>query len=578
MFSNWLQFSLAAAVIVVLAIAGLWGLTGGAGALHRVPGDYMASPVLVHWVGQTSIAVASKKGWVAAIEPGTSRARWSLDLAAPAGEEVYLLATPTHVDGHLVIAYQTRRISDHTRMRHRVVVVDVQSGKLHPEFPLVELSASKPAIDGSGPVKFSPKNALSRSALAHGRPAGTGLGNVYVSFGNWDDIQPWHGWVFELSLDAWRSAGADAAVTSIFLATPETHCPVEGESGEHDMICGGGVWTPAGPLVQPRGDTYELLVPTGNGQLDLARRDYANGLLRLEPGLDFDPQCDAKLCTDFDQVRPSEACLASCANLFIPRLRSGDAPLRPASGVCDKLTFMECYAVLDYDLGANAPARVELENDLAVIVQPGKDGSVYLIDAKHLGTLYDREVIVEICGAVADSCDDDQWRGMMVTQPTVAHVRGEPVVLVPTFMFDRTHPAGLVALKVVVVDGVPQLEPFWQAPDFDTPEALARFRYYSSRVVIEPAAGEREARAWIVEAKKVSRKSFWKRPWAAIRDAWTGRSKGELIGVRVSDGEIVARIRLEGSGARYTLPLLHEGLLYVSSNQALEIHDIRELQ
>ncbi len=202
MISNRLRVSLAATVIVGVAIAGLWGLTGGAGALHRVPGDYAASPVLVDWAGQTSIVVATKKGWVAAIEPGTGRARWSLDLAAPAGEEAFLLATPTHVDGHLVIAYQTRRLSDRTRMRHRVVVVDVQSGKLHPEFPLVELSAAKPAIDGSGPVKFSPKNALSRAALAHGRPAGTGLGNVYVSFGNADDIQPWHGWVFELSLDA----------------------------------------------------------------------------------------------------------------------------------------------------------------------------------------------------------------------------------------------------------------------------------------------------------------------------------------------------------------------------------------
>ena len=107
MISNRLRVSLAATVIVGVAIAGLWGLTGGAGALHRVPGDYAASPVLVDWAGQTSIAVATKKGWVAAIEPGTGRARWSLDLAAPAGEEAFLLATPAHVDGHLVIAYQT---------------------------------------------------------------------------------------------------------------------------------------------------------------------------------------------------------------------------------------------------------------------------------------------------------------------------------------------------------------------------------------------------------------------------------------------------------------------------------------
>src|SRR5690606_25021479 len=157
-----------------------------------------------------------------------------------------------------------------------------------------------------------------------------------------------------------------------------------------DMICGGGVWSPAGPVLVQREDDYEVLVPTGNGQLDLARRDYANTLMRTGPGLVFDPGCDPVACADFDPLDPSRACLESCANLFVPRMMPDDPPLGTTSGVCEGLTFFECYAALDWDLGANSPARVELPGGPTVYVLPGKDGGVYLIDADHLGTLYDR--------------------------------------------------------------------------------------------------------------------------------------------------------------------------------------------
>ena len=68
---------------------------------------------------------------------------------------------------------------------------------------------------------------------------------------------------------------------------------------------------PAGPQVIHTRNGYQLLVATGNGELDLNRKDYAQSVLRLKKGLKFDPACDAAACTNFDPLSPSEQCMAS---------------------------------------------------------------------------------------------------------------------------------------------------------------------------------------------------------------------------------------------------------------------------
>ena len=90
------------------------------------------------------------------------------------------------------------------------------------------------------------------------------------------------------------------------------------------MICGGGVWTPTGPTLVERAGGRELWIPTGNGQLDVGRGDFANSIMRVGLDLAFDPGCSAA-CDGFDPTAPSEACMASCANVFMPRLAPGDA-------------------------------------------------------------------------------------------------------------------------------------------------------------------------------------------------------------------------------------------------------------
>jgi hypothetical protein len=200
--------------------------------------------------------------------------------------------------------------------------------------------------------------------------------------------------------------------------------------------------------------------------------------------------------------------------------------------------------VNDYDLGANTPAYVELGDGRAVVVQPGKEGGLYLVDAGHLGTLYDRKQIVPVCGTTDDPCGMD-WAGMTVTQPAVATVAGKPIVLVATFVPDQTHPAGLVALAIEDRPEGPAFQVLWRAPDPGSPEALRRFRYWPSRVAITTGPGFDEPHAWVVD--------------------FHPGEPGTLLGIRVRDGRIVSRTPLLGQGQRNTLPLVHQGIIYIPS-------------
>src|SRR5262249_12805270 len=162
-------------------------------------------------------------------------------------------------------------------------------------------------------------------------------------------------------------------------------------------------------------DGFALLVATGNGLLDPTRGSYANAVLRVGRGLAFAPGCDATLCEGFDPTAPTDACAASCDHLFIPRLAGQELPRGPNdAGV--GLTLFQCYAALDWDLGASAPAHAALPDGPDVIVQPGKDGAVYLLDADHLGTLYDRAPIMPGCGEGGGTCAAS-WAGTIVTKP-----------------------------------------------------------------------------------------------------------------------------------------------------------------
>lgn len=502
----------------------------------------VASPVVAEVRGETAVLVAARDR-IAVVDPRTGATRSTIELPRPDEHYVELLATPVAVGSRLVVAYQI--YDDGERKPHRVMVVDLTTGTRDEAYPVIELAAEVP-VDG-GVVRLEAPTHRSKAALVAAPPEAGRL--VYVSLGSGGDIQPWHGWVFELDLDAWRAEGAAAAISAVLVTTPEAECPVEGESGAADMICGGGVWTHAGPQVFPTEGGFELIVPTGNGQLDLARGDFAQSLMRTGRGLRFDPGCDPELCTPFDPGDPDPACLESCRNLFVPRLTADEPPLRPASGACAGMSFMQCLARLDYDLGANAPVRVELDDGRAVLVQTGKEGGAYLLDAAHLGHLYDREQVVGLCGVPNGDCKYEEWRGTIMTQPSVTRIDGRPVVLIPTFVFDQSNPAGLVAFQIVTQDGEPRFERLWEAPDFASEEAVERFRYYPSRAALWTDRASGETYAFVVDIA------------ATAGDA-------TLLGVRVRDGEIVERRPLAGQGQPHLLPAVAGDVIYLPSDVA----------
>lgn len=462
-------------------------------------------------------------------------------LPAPSGQNVEIAATPLRVGETLFVVYQTAE--NGRRMHHFIIAIDLRSRQIDARYTLLELSATALSSDGK-PVAFNPPTAYSHAAVKH--IPGTGSGYLYTSFGNAGDTQPFHGWLFEIDIDAWRIDGAAKALRSTLTTTAESDCPVQYEYGTQEMICGGGIWNPAGPSISMQNGNFALLAATGNGQLNLARRDYANTLMRIAPGLEFDPGCDAQLCANFNPAEPEEACMASCKNLFIPRLMPGDLPLHPADGSCDDKSFAECLAWMDYDLGANAPLEIALPNGQKVIVQAGKEGGVYLLDAAHLGTLYDRQQIVPLCGTASDPCKAG-WRGMIVSAPVQADVGGDPVIIIPTFMPDETQAGGLIALKVVINEGRPKFERLWQFPAANDSNAQRAFRSHPSFPLLTREGPKHEAYVWVV-------------------DIPLGTQSGTLYAVRVRDGVLAARQTLFGTGRPLSHLLMHDGILYLASN------------
>lgn len=503
----------------------------------------IASPLIDVSQGKPLVIVPVSNGVITALDSETGAVVWRLN-APSEGQRVELIASPVMIGNKLVISYQC--VNDKGVLSsHRLAVIDLLKKQFDNDFPLLTLTAEKTEAEGKRIVKFDASTAFSHAALKHIDKSGTHLGYVYAAFGGAQDTQPFHGWLFEIDMDAWQASKHNTqqlAIANVLLTTPEAKCPLKiTYGGTQEMICGGGIWSSAGIQSYATPTDYELIIPTGNGQIDLARKDYANTIMRVTQGLNFDPACDANLCENFNPINPSEACMASCKNLFMPRLKAGDKALKPASGDCDDKSYWECLAYMDYDLGASTPVKVEL-NDYSLLVQPIKDGSVYLVDAKHLGTQYDRMQIVDVCGTKTDPCRL-VWAGMIVTQPVHATVDGDPVVVIPTFMPDNSHVGGLVALKIVLENGKPTFKRFWQFPKSDSSDALQTFRSHPSLPVLTTLADNAEPVVWLVDIG----------------------SHGTIYGVRLRDGVMVAKQTLQGAGRQLSTPLIYNHKLYVAS-------------
>jgi hypothetical protein len=204
---------------------------------------------------------------------------------------------------------------------------------------------------------------------------------------------------------------------------------------------------------------------------------------------------------------------------------------QPESCVCAGLTLFQCWQQLDYG-GGSTPARVRFDGR-ELLVYPNKDGALYLIDWEHFGTLHDRKQLVPVCGTASDVCRQD-WAGMIVTEPLVID-GAPPVIVVPTFMPDRSHEAGVMGLRLARGAAGPVLERAWQYPPQGSPEAFSSFREHPSRAAVMSRDGQ--ASAILVEVLR-------------------GERQGRLLAIDARSGQLLAQATLAGPGYRFTKPLV----------------------
>ena len=95
--------------------------------------------------------------------------------------------------------------------------------------------------------------------------------------------------------------------------------------------------------------------------------------------------------------------------------------------------------------------------------------------------------------------------------------------------------------------GLPHFEPLWEAPPFDSPEALERFRTVPTLAVLTTAP-DGGAYVWLVD-----------------RTGSRDRTGHTLIGIRAADGTIVVRQHLQGAVEAYSLAH-DDDVVYVTSH------------
>ena len=527
----------------------------GAGRIEATFADCLyASPLVYESPSRGAEILVTGGDVVIGVDPATGQTRWTVDLPERDGLRAFAAATPALRGSSLLVGFALRDVgqdvnvldeealgndSGFAREAHAMAVVDVEAMDLDARFPLLELEGSAPSNEG-GEVSFLPSNAFMRSEIGWWGRSDETLGLGYATFGNVRDLQPWHGWAFEIDLDAWAAGGE--AISAILTTTPEEDCGASGASGSFQRVCGGGLWSPSGSIAIESGDSFDVIFAPGNGQLDLTRGDYANTLMRVSPGLAFDPACDETLCADFDPDEPSHACVESCQNLFVPRMiTEGDAIDMP-DGRCDGLAFFECWAEADF-IGGSTPLLTEAPAGERVLVYPTKDGHAYLVDADNLGTMYDREQLVSYCGTPDDPCVWT-WSGTVVSEPVQTVTDDVPRILIPTFMPDSTNPAGVVALTIVDTGDGPALERAWEFPNFSSDMAFDRFRRHPGRL-----------RLAIFNGLEV----------AILSEPSRAFERGRMYVLRASDGRLLAEARMEWPGYRFTQPAFHDGVAYVNS-------------
>jgi len=216
-----------------------------------------------------------------------------------------------------------------TSFYQRLHAIDITTGSEKPGSPLL-ITASFPGTGSGGKtVAFDPHQQQQRAGLALVK------GQVYIAWAAFGDFGPWYGWIMGYSYNG------KLAQSSVLNAAPNTHAA--------------GIWmSGAAPAANSNGEIY---VSTGNGVNDVTAtsgptNDYGDSVLKLTGSL-------------------------TVSDWFLP----------------------SAYASLganDLDLGAGGAAMLVSPTSGPIqhlLVTGGKDGTLYLLNADHLGNLGDSNAV-----------------------------------------------------------------------------------------------------------------------------------------------------------------------------------------
>jgi hypothetical protein len=292
--------------------------------------DADASPCAQLW--KVSLIDTSHGAYAGEVSVAATTTKWLVGLGAgDTSPEVGVTGTPVidPASGVLYVVSMSTNPAG-TSFYQRLHAIDMTTGNEKSGSPVLIVGSYPGTASRGTSVAFNPQQERQRTGLALVN------GVVYIAWGSFEDFGPWYGWVMGYSY-----SGVAFAQSSVLNVSPNTGSA--------------GIWMSGGaPAADSNGNLY---VSTGNGKADQTAtsgptNDYGDSVLKLSGGL-------------------------TVSDWFLP---SAYMTLGPN----------------DQDLGAGGAAIVANAPGGPtphLLITGGKDGTLYVLNADHLGGFGDTSAV-----------------------------------------------------------------------------------------------------------------------------------------------------------------------------------------